>query len=231
MDLPRAELLACELNATLGHVVKLSFGDYHKNHVKVTDSQVALHWIHTTKSELKVWVRNRVLEINRLAPMEGWRYVRSKDNIADMGTRKGVKVEEIGPDGIWINGLPWMSLSNDNFPLFTVEEVSLSMEEANKMQKERIEPAKEFQSYWASVESCDDSEVGKRYAFSDYVIDPNRFRFKKVLRVLAYIIMLVSNFLAKAGNRAISLVEISRSVQLPNVFSCGDGEYVVINGS
>ena len=56
MDLPRAELLACKLNATLGHVVKLSFGDYHKNHVKVTDSQVALHWIHTTKSELKVWV-------------------------------------------------------------------------------------------------------------------------------------------------------------------------------
>ena len=231
MDLPRAELLACELNATLGHVVKLSFGDYHKKHVKVTDSQVALHWIHTTKSELKVWVRNRVLEINRLAPMEGWRYVRSKDNIADMGTRKGVKVEEIGPNSIWINGLPWMSLSDDRFPLLTVREVSLSLEEAKKVQKERIEPAKEFQSYWASVESCDDSEVGKRYAFSDYVIDPNRFRFKKVLRILAYVIMFVSNFLAKAGNRAMSLVEISQSVELPNVFSCGDGEYVVTNGS
>ena len=38
MSLPRAELLAANLNATTGHVVKLALGSLHKECVKLTDS-------------------------------------------------------------------------------------------------------------------------------------------------------------------------------------------------
>ena len=68
MSMPRAELSAAVMNAAMGHVVKISFGKFHKGHTKLTDSQVALHWINTYKSELLLWVRNKVIEINRLAP-------------------------------------------------------------------------------------------------------------------------------------------------------------------
>ncbi len=230
MSVPRAELLAAEYNASMGHTVRLAFGKYHNRHIKVTDSQVALHWINTTKTELKVWVRNRVLEINRLAPMENWRYVRSNDNIADIGTRKGATIEDIGPDSEWCKGKPWMRFPDNQFPLLAVKETVLDSDEVTEMNKERIESKIDFQSHWAIFEACEKTELGKRYAFSNYLMDPNKFRFKRVLRVLALVILFVRNFLSKARNRDLSLMETSRSVQLPNVFSCGDGEYIVTTG-
>ena len=41
------------------------------------------------------------------------------------------------------------------------------------------------------------NEVGDRYLFSNYLIDPNKFRFKTVLRILA----LVFIFLEKINNK------------------------------
>ena len=44
MTMPRAELFAATLNACTGHVVKLSFDGYVKGCIKLTDSQIVLHW-------------------------------------------------------------------------------------------------------------------------------------------------------------------------------------------
>ena len=74
-----------------GHVVKLSFGDMHKMCWKLTDSQVVLHWIGCTRLTLKMWVRNRVIEINRLAGAGLWLYVESRNMIADLWYTKVVK--------------------------------------------------------------------------------------------------------------------------------------------
>ena len=87
MTMARSELFAATLNAYTGHVVKLSFGKYHKSCVKLTDSQIVLYWLNNTKSAMRQWVRNRVIEINRLPELNSWRYVRSNDMIADLGTR------------------------------------------------------------------------------------------------------------------------------------------------
>ena len=92
---PRAELLAANLNATIGHIVKLALGKFHKESLKLTDSQLALHWISNTKNPLKQWVRNKVVEINRLADRSLWKYIRSKDMVADIGTRKGASIQNI----------------------------------------------------------------------------------------------------------------------------------------
>ena len=40
MSITRAELLAATLNARCGHVVNVSFGDFHPGGLKLTDSQV-----------------------------------------------------------------------------------------------------------------------------------------------------------------------------------------------
>ena len=74
ISIPRSELLAATINAATGHTVKVSFGDYHKECLKLTDSQIALYWINSTQSALKIWVRNMVLKINRLADKSMWRY-------------------------------------------------------------------------------------------------------------------------------------------------------------
>ena len=108
---PRAELMAALLNATTGYVVKKALGDRHKSTVKLTDSQVALHWICSKRRALKTWVRNMVIEINRLCDSSLWKYVDGSNMVADIGTRKGVKISEVTENSAWIKGLSWMSES------------------------------------------------------------------------------------------------------------------------
>ena len=66
ITIPRAELVAAVLNASTGHIIRMSLKKLHKRSWKLKDSQVVLHWINCTKSVLKMWVRNRVVEITRL---------------------------------------------------------------------------------------------------------------------------------------------------------------------
>ena len=87
MSIPRAELFAAHLNASTAHVVKLSLGERHTNSVKLTHSQVSLFWICNTKVTLKQWARNVVVDIARLSDRSKWLYVKSSENLADIGTR------------------------------------------------------------------------------------------------------------------------------------------------
>ena len=111
--MPRAELFVATLNACTGHVVKLSFGDYVKDCVKLTNSQTVLDWLSNTKSATRQWVRNNVIEINRLTERNSWRYVRSKDMMVDLGTKKGAKIVDVSQDSQWINGYEWMKLRSE----------------------------------------------------------------------------------------------------------------------
>ena len=111
----RAELLAASMNASSGNVVKNAFGDKHK-YLKLTDSQVALHWIGNTRSKLKMWDGNRVTVINRFVAVNDWRYVESRNVIADVGTREGSTMADVGPGSYWINGFHWMRGETSDFP-------------------------------------------------------------------------------------------------------------------
>ena len=214
MTLPRAELLAASLNATTGHVVKLALGDLHKESIKLTDSQVALHWISNTTNPLKQWVRNKVVEINRLADRSLWRYVQSKDMIADLGTRKGAGLEDITSTSPWINGQEWMKEDKSNFPVRSVDEIKLKSIDLESIKVELLRPqcvdklveinVNDDESILAedfhSSHLC--SKVGsktlqERYAFSQYVIDPNRFRLRKVIRVLALVMLFTRNLIRR----------------------------------
>ncbi|MEO1895331.1 MAG: hypothetical protein ABGX32_03585, partial [Methylococcales bacterium] len=140
MSVPRAELLAATLNATTGHVVKTSFGNYFEKSMKLTDSQIALFWINSTRSELKLWARNRVIEINRLTELNSWRYVRSCDMIADLGTRKGAQIEDMKQSGQWVNGKPWMRLPESEFPVSTVSQITLCKADRSEASNECNKP-------------------------------------------------------------------------------------------
>ena len=83
---PRAELLAATINVHTGEIVRRSLQS--KGRVKLTDSQVVLHWINNHDKPVRQWVRNRVVETNRYTEPSEWMYVSSKDMIADLGTRR-----------------------------------------------------------------------------------------------------------------------------------------------
>ena len=192
MTLPRAELLAASLNTSTGHVVKVALGDRHLKAWKFTDSQVTLHWIHCFRSKLKMFVRNLVIHIHRLSALADWRHVDSDNMIADLGTRRGVTISDVGPDSPWINGHEWMHSNSSEFPVKTIADIRLSNESKKVAQKEEvlIDPL-DFNVTCMSFSPVVPVMVKDRYGYSKYILDPNKFRFRKGVRIVAWVFLFI----------------------------------------
>ena len=204
MTLPRAELFAASLNASTGHVIKTALGDRLTKAWKLTDSEVVMHWINSFRSKLKMFVRNLVINIQRLSILEDWRHVDSGNNLADLGTRKGLKVNDVGPGSDWLEGLEWMKGNVSEFPVKSISEINLSNDIRCEAQKEQIiVEVLDHSSHFTCFSYCPivPNVVKDRYKFSNYVVDPNKFRFSKVVRVLAWVISFIKCSLRKVGKQ------------------------------
>ena len=232
-SIPRSELLAAVMNASSTHAVIISLGDLVKKIWMLTDSQVALHWINCTRTKLKLWVRNRVIEIIRLVGLL-WFYVESKQNVADIGTRKGATLSCLGPDGVWTNGYEWMRGAESDFPIKTVEQVMLDNEAKSEARKEKIVIDVLQDNYFVAhtfvPERQVPEEVGLRYKFCNYVIDPNKFRFKKTVRVLALVLIFVKKMLKILQRVPVSVSVETKHFNIPDIFSKPDSSFLVTTG-
>ena len=186
---PRGELAAAVLNASSSHFVKTSLGEIHQRSWHVTDSQVTLYILNSMKATLKPWSRNRVIEATRLTNLSNWYHTKRENMIADIGTRRGAKISQIGPDSKWVRGLPWMSGSPTNFPFSSVEDIKLSAKEKAEASKEKVVDVDDMASFCAI--SHVPEEVEDRYKFSKYLINPNRFKFKTVVKILSFVLLFI----------------------------------------
>ena len=85
--------------------------------------------------------------------------------LADIGTRKGVTLDDINQVSVWVNGLSWIKLDKSEFPMSTSDEIKLNESESNEMRKKvEVHISNQFKI---------PNELRDRYAFSNYFIDPN----------------------------------------------------------
>ena len=77
-----------------------------------TDSSIVLGWLQKPPHTLKTFVANRVSQITQL---DHWRYVRTDENPADLGTR-GCTPQELSESELWWHGPPWLSQSPECWP-------------------------------------------------------------------------------------------------------------------
>ena len=84
---PRPELFAVTMNAHTGEIVRRALQENHKGEMRLTVSQVVLHWLSNHEKTVKQWVRNRVIEILRFTDSSEWFFISSHNMIADLGTR------------------------------------------------------------------------------------------------------------------------------------------------
>ena len=115
--------------------------------------------------------------------------------IADLGTRRGTTLEDINRGSQWINSLSWMNKEVEDFPMKTVRELSLSSDEVNQI-KEEILSNKEFNDINTNQQAHSRSihhkgnipeEVTSRFRLSNYILNPNKFLFSKVIRIVALV--------------------------------------------
>ena len=121
--------------------------------------------------------------MRRFTDVSAWRYISSEDMIADIGTRPCRSLKEVDCDSVWCNGYEWMKQDKSQFPAFTIEEVQLTNKEKQDAAKETILFTENVKGFVEVAE--------KRYEFAQYLIDPNRFRFEKVIRILAMVIKFI----------------------------------------
>ncbi|XP_066924073.1 uncharacterized protein [Clytia hemisphaerica] len=191
---PRAELFASMINAHSGHTIKQALKDKHKSSIKFTDSQITLYWISNDNLNLKQWTRNRVSEIHRFTDINEWKYLKSENMIADLGTRRCESIKEIYQNSHWIQGYPWMNQDASTFPDQSVQEISLNAQEKQLMKKEsRDDDRKEvINCFISSTKLTLPEAISDRYKLSCYLLDPNFKRFQKVIRIMGYVIKYIN---------------------------------------
>ena len=237
MSIPRAELYAAVLNASTGHVVKASLGDFIKNRISLTDSQIVLYWINNSKLQLKQWVRNRIIEINRLTDRENWYYIESKNNITDLGTKKGAKLSDVSVDSVWVNGPNWAKGDRNKFPIQSYNNLKLSKDEIKSHDDELLksvidndwinkELSVAYSESYAVLKRGTLDQIGERYQFSGFVIDPNKFRFKKIVRIVALVILFIENLKMRINKSNTYIFEN----ELPSQFKLVNDMYLVTEG-
>ena len=266
MTQPRAELFASTVCTHTGEIVKRACKRFHERHLKITDSQVTLYWIHNSNKPLKQFVRNRVNEVRRFTDPNDWRYAKSVDMIADIGTRPVHDVSLVDQSSTWINGFPWMVQPEESFPFKTIHDIKLTGDEIEAVEKEslcsdwiteRYQPdtggdydngvfamfAQRLDkavtsvssettccfSYFVNDSSSTDksscrsctslknlciiaqglinaytaipTHVKAHYEYSQYLLDPNRFRFERVIRIMALVMRYVNNLRASVKQK------------------------------
>ncbi|XP_062711079.1 uncharacterized protein LOC134289096 [Aedes albopictus] len=99
---PRLELCAAVLGSQLAdNICKAT-----KFASKITfwsDSSIVLHWISSSSSSWKIFVSNRVAEVQKLSEGAQWRHVPTQENPADRLSR-GMQPEDIEDDMLWWHG-------------------------------------------------------------------------------------------------------------------------------
>ena len=195
MSVPRAELYAAEVNCVLGEVVMRALGDHVVKRYKITDSKVTFYWINAWEKPLKLWCRNKVNECLRWSKVEWWLWCPSADMPCDIGTRRNATINDVGNGSQWKEGLDWMKEDSSKFPLKTFSEIQLETEEKAAYEKELTSNNRAFSTQYK--DSTIRQKIGERLKFSSYVIHPNKYRLRSVVRILA----LVFRFLKKISHR------------------------------
>ncbi|XP_058448645.1 uncharacterized protein LOC131428617 [Malaya genurostris] len=114
LSIPRLELCAAVLGSQVADSVLQTIG-FSGSMTYWTDSTIVLHWIRSPPSKWKVFVSNRIAEIQRLTRDYKWRHVSTTDNPADRISR-GVEPQQLLQDSLWWNGPSFLLLSSEDWP-------------------------------------------------------------------------------------------------------------------
>ena len=208
---PRGELFSLVVLTHSGEVVRRALNKYQKKRLMFSDSQVALHWFSNDTRVLKQWVRNRCIEIRRLSDLSTWRYVRSGDMIADIGTRRCISLHVVSPESVWITGFDWIRKPESEHPSLKIEEITLNKDELELAHKEML-PKTEIHNVSAR------DHLLERYRFSEYIIDPNRHHFHSTIRILALVYKYVRILHERATSHATPITTVNTINVTANIF-------------
>lgn len=118
--IPRLELSGALLMAQLSNKIQTSMKVCFNTIFHWTDSTIVLSWIRSTSNIWKIFVSNRVYQIQTLTDKGSWGYVNTKQNPADLITR-GIEPKNLQSCNLWWKGPDWLSKPESDWPKSNIE--------------------------------------------------------------------------------------------------------------
>lgn len=115
LTIPKLELSGALLLTRLVTSIKSAFGNKVDKITYWTDSTIVLSWINTEAHRLKVFVANRIAEIQEATEQCDWKYISTSINPADIASR-GCDATELIDNELWWYGPDFLSLPENNWP-------------------------------------------------------------------------------------------------------------------
>ncbi|GFY10362.1 integrase catalytic domain-containing protein [Trichonephila clavipes] len=117
LSMPRLELMGALLSASLSDKITTAL-ILPVSRFYWTDSSITCYWIKGDFNKHKVFVKNRIKEIQKLSDPKEWRYCKGKDNPADLISRD-LPLNDLKNNKIWWHGPKWLTMKQTEWPLFS----------------------------------------------------------------------------------------------------------------
>ncbi|GFW40573.1 uncharacterized protein TNCV_4824091 [Trichonephila clavipes] len=117
LSIPRLELMGALLSARLSDKIATAL-ILPVSRFYWTDSSITYYWIKGDFNRHKVFVKNRIKEIQKLSDPKEWRYCKGKDYPADLISR-GLPLNDLKNNKIWWHGPKWLTMKQTEWPLFS----------------------------------------------------------------------------------------------------------------
>ena len=115
MSIPRLELMGAVIGLRLTKPISSALEIPLLHATFWIDSMNVIYWIHWQSRNYKPFVSHRVGEIHEQSEPNWWRYVPTKQNPADYGTR-GLIFSELADSEMWWNGPTFLAFPESDWP-------------------------------------------------------------------------------------------------------------------
>lgn len=131
--IPRLELCAASLLVKLMKIVIQTIGNFQTKTICWVDSQIVLHWISKPPANLKIYVANRVANIQDESEQlkAQWKWVAGEHNPADLVSR-GTMPSELKKESKWWNGPEWLVNEETAWPVQPILSKDISSPESQR---------------------------------------------------------------------------------------------------
>ena len=192
--LPQEELESMTIGSNLLSICRRALEGWIEDYSMFSDSVIAICWTTTEDKRLSLFHRNRVLQIRMHTDIEKIYHVRTDFNPADIGTRPSkVRDDDVGPQSIWETGFDWMHSEFDeaikNDIIKPAKNLRLKTEEEEEFDRGLIferTPEVLIRGH-VTLKNARVSKMEERAIFSDYILDPTKMSFRKLIRSTAYL--------------------------------------------
>ncbi|XP_065094610.1 uncharacterized protein LOC135715141 [Ochlerotatus camptorhynchus] len=135
-SIPRLELCAAVLGSQLADTIRRTT-KFDSTVTFWSDSSIVLHWINSPPSSWKIFVSNRVSEVQKLTQGSQWWHVPTLENPADRISR-GVQPDDIKNDALWWHGPSYLLNEVESWPAPIIPLTSTDIQQQTPEQRQTV---------------------------------------------------------------------------------------------